>query len=40
LTPSESDKLEFGVLLDAESKAVNTRRELAVVQMKEMEELS
>jgi hypothetical protein len=31
LTPSESDKLEFAAMLDAESKAVDTRRELAVV---------
>jgi hypothetical protein len=40
LTPSVGDKLEFAALLDSESKAADTRRELAAVQMEEMEELS
>ena len=40
LTPSESDKLEFAALLEAESKADDTRRELSAVHMEEMEELS
>jgi hypothetical protein len=34
------DKLKFVALLDSESKAADTRRELAAVQMEEMEELS